>query len=406
MMGLILLGMRAWGARRLAVALAALVFFCVCRSARADEQSEARTHFENGIALISGDSKDYGAALVEFQASVGLYATKSGLFNLGLCYSKLSRYDEALDTFARLQREFASTLDEATRADIEREIKAIRERSSELTVAVSQPGATVRLDGVVVGRSPLAKPLVLAAREHYLEVEMPGFEPVRRKLALARGQTRTESVELAPLAGKLMVSAGEVVGAVITVDGRRAGLTPLAAPVSLPAGEHSVGVSKPGYQALPQQRVFVLGGQLASLSFPLRPNLPPPARRAARDPRSVDHTFATAGWIGAGLGATSAVLGGIFWLQADVRHDDFTHYNDRIASGEVKAGSAAASQVDAERRSAADDTERFSDYAVGFGIGAGVLAAASAVLFVLDAGATERGPHSASTRADRLSIEF
>ena len=73
-----------------------LAFLLGSRLAAADDKAEARRHFENGLALSDEQTKDYQGALVEFEASVKLFPTKAGLFNLAQCYRRLSRYGEAI----------------------------------------------------------------------------------------------------------------------------------------------------------------------------------------------------------------------------------------------------------------------------------------------------------------------
>src|SRR3569623_1604935 len=58
--------------------------------------------------------------------------------------------------------------------------------------------ASVQLDGVEAGRTPLAEPLRVASGGHTIAALAPGYQPTRRELTLA-GQV-TEPVTLALLA--------------------------------------------------------------------------------------------------------------------------------------------------------------------------------------------------------------
>jgi len=146
-----------------------------------------------------------------------------------------------------------------------------------------------------------------------------------------------------------------------------------------------VTVSKAHYQEAAEQRVTLERGGAATLTFRLEP-VPSPAPPPHK-PESAG--IGTAWVIGIGLAATSALVGGIFWFQADQRHDDFVAYDDQVASGAVKAGDPDAARLTQNRQSAADDTERYSAAAIGFGVAAGVLAAAAAVLIGLDVSGDE-----------------
>src|SRR5262245_35863031 len=66
--------------------------------------AEARRHFELGIAHF--DRNEWEAALVEFRSSRELAKTKGNTKNLAICLRKVGRFDEALDMFEALLRDF------------------------------------------------------------------------------------------------------------------------------------------------------------------------------------------------------------------------------------------------------------------------------------------------------------
>ena len=393
------------GHRPASLAVLALWALCVLLAGPAHAQEskeEALRHFETGIALISGESRDYRGALVEFQASVQLYPTKSGLYNLGLCYQRLSRYAEALETYDRMERDYGDALGEQLSGDIGRQREEIARITGQLTIVVGEVGATIRLDGELIGKSPLEAPLLLGPREYALEVTLEGFEPVRKKVVLSTGARLVETVAMRPLPGALMVSSGEVSGALVSVDGHAAAVTPLSASLKLEAGPHVITVSKAGYQDAAEQRVTLERGGTAALTFRLDP-IPTPA---PPPPKPDSAGLGTAWAVGIGLTATSALVAGIFWFQADQRHDDFVAYDDQVKSGAVKAGDPDAAQLDRDRQSAADDTERYSAAAIGFGIGAAVLAAATAVLIGVDLSDGEGEDEGVAVTAGGLVVRF
>lgn len=395
------------GLKRLfVILLAALALLSQSGLARADDKEEAKRHFDIGISLISGEPKDYAGALVEFQTSVRLYPTKTGLYNLGLCYRRLARYGEALETFARLKREFGHTMSDSLKQDVDWEVAAIERLTVRLTIVVNQPGATITLNGETIGTSPLPKPLILGPREYRLRVDLLGFQPVLRKLSLASGQRHVERVELEPLAAQLMVTTHGTDGASILVDGKLAGMTPLTSPLSIPAGHHMVTVTKDGYEGPAPQSVFLQGGGSATLTFQLF-QLPPPVE-PTREPEP-DHGAAMLDalpWIGAGLTVTAGVFAGALVYQAEQRHEDFTYQNDRVASGEIRSDDPAAAGVDASRQQAADDTETYGAAAIGAGITAGVFAVATIVLFVVDPGGGDGEDRAVAVHPNGMSIQF
>src|SRR5262245_55221309 len=68
------------------------------------KKQEARAHFDRGIALFEEGAWD--AALAEFTRSREIYVTRAATSNAALCLQKLARYDEALDLFEALLRDY------------------------------------------------------------------------------------------------------------------------------------------------------------------------------------------------------------------------------------------------------------------------------------------------------------
>ena len=81
------------------VLAAAWVLFCAA-PARADrDRRAAAAHFQQGSALYA-DGR-WADALAEFQAGYEAYPLRGFLVNIGQCYRKLDRYDEAADAWRR-----------------------------------------------------------------------------------------------------------------------------------------------------------------------------------------------------------------------------------------------------------------------------------------------------------------
>jgi hypothetical protein len=57
-------------------------------------------------------------------------------------------------------------------------------------------GATIRIDGQVVGRSPLGEPLRLSPGEHQIEVTLDGYEPARVNARLVPRDETTRKITL------------------------------------------------------------------------------------------------------------------------------------------------------------------------------------------------------------------
>ena len=111
-----------------------------------------------------------------------------------------------------------------------------------LQIMSDPPGATVRLDGIVVGDTPLTIAKVTPGTRR-LRISMSGFASVTRKVEIASGQ---EAAIQVALGGLLNISSipGE---AQVFIDGKYVGLTPLKTG-RIPAGSHQLRLTREKYK--------------------------------------------------------------------------------------------------------------------------------------------------------------
>lgn len=127
-----------------------------------------------------------------------------------------------------------------------------------LLVRTDPPGATVTLDGVGRGQTPLSLADV-SFGTHRLEMSHAGFSTVQREVTVSeQGTIVPVGVRLMP-AGRSFVAENDAsqtgslavqsrpARAEVTIDGTLAGVTPLV--VTLPVGRHQVLIQGDGYQA-------------------------------------------------------------------------------------------------------------------------------------------------------------
>ncbi len=129
-------------------------------------------------------------------------------------------------------------------------------------------GARVRVDGEVVGATPL-EPFELAAGEHRVSVSADGWLETGRSLTIeGGGREQTLELELSR-DGAPVTLASEPSGARVTLDGEPLGRTPLTQGVA--SGRHVAELSLPGYR--PRHLVLVVapGEPLAPAPVVLEP---------------------------------------------------------------------------------------------------------------------------------------
>lgn len=134
---------------------------------------------------------------------------------------------------------------------------------------VSMPlDAEVLIDGRIVGRTPLAAP-VLPLGPHELVVRAPGHVPVRRPVQGGPGRAVEIEVTLqkaGPTEGRLTVTTRPT-RAALQIDGEPVGQSPLRRHLTA-AGEHTVTAYLPGYDEL-RKTVVVTGGEELKLELAL-----------------------------------------------------------------------------------------------------------------------------------------
>jgi hypothetical protein len=192
---------------------------------------EAIAHFERGRERLK--ERAWDAALAEFARSRQLYAGRGNTQNVAICLRELKRYDEALDAFEALLRDFA-----ATPADVRAiglEIDRLRPRVGTIEVRITEPNATVVVDGRVRGTTPASVPIRVAAGTHVVRVYKRLFAPFERQVEVAGEQNVPVAGVLAPLSsyGTLVVAEGSGRAAQVVVDGVVVGSTPWEGPLAL-----------------------------------------------------------------------------------------------------------------------------------------------------------------------------
>ena len=177
--------------------LALLLFALSSTTARAESGADAQRHFERAVRLYQ--ERAFDEALVEFQRAFEISPRYEVLFNIAQVHYQLNEYAEALRTFERYLADGDRQIPRERRAYVERELAELRDRVGTLMVVSDVAGATVLLDDVEVGVTPLAAITVSIGR-HVLRVEHAGHRPVVRRLQVTSGETLRVELALEPSA--------------------------------------------------------------------------------------------------------------------------------------------------------------------------------------------------------------
>ncbi len=165
-----------------AIARLLVVVTLLAVPAKAEDRQEGRTRFQHGVELYK--EGDFRAAIIEFKRAYDAAPNYKILYNLAQTELEVQDYAAALAAFRRYLEEGAREIPRDRKAQVEAEIRKLERRVARVTVRSSVEGAEVLVDDVVVGRTPLAGPLVVSAG--------------RRKITVAReGQQRTRTLDVA-----------------------------------------------------------------------------------------------------------------------------------------------------------------------------------------------------------------
>ncbi len=216
---------------------------------------EAKHHFTQAVALYNDGN--YNAALTEFEAAYRLRpSVPAVLYNIGLTQKALFRYSEAIASLHRYLAEEQKVPPER-RAQVEQIIGEMKALLADITLNVAPDGATVVVDGRVMGKAPVGT-LGIAAGNHTLEVAADGFRPVKRELMVTAGAPFTINIklELIPKTARVHIMASRP-QALVVIDGQGYGFAPVD--VELSGGGHQLEITAPKYLPYRTELVVVAG---------------------------------------------------------------------------------------------------------------------------------------------------
>lgn len=168
--------------------------------ASAAAEAKAAEHFRRGVKLF--DEGDFKLALVEFERSYELVPNYRTLYNLGEVEFQLGHFAKARRTLTRYLELGGERLSPNRRAEVERDIDALKIRTATLRVDVDVEGADIEIDGEHLGRSPLANPELVDAGAHRLTVHKQGYVPLTESLSLVGGDSKVLALKLVPVPTK------------------------------------------------------------------------------------------------------------------------------------------------------------------------------------------------------------
>ncbi|HEU4533154.1 MAG TPA: PEGA domain-containing protein [Polyangiaceae bacterium] len=198
-------------------------------------------------------AKDWPKALSAYEAAHAAQPSPEALEGLANAHFQLKHDGEAHAAYAQYLDKYGASAPAAKKAAARARLKDLEKKTGALTLAVSEPGAKVSVDGRPVGASPLPGPVRLTAGARQVRVEKEGFLPFEQGLSVSAGGTHALTVKLEAQAnqGRLIVreKAGKPLR--VLVDGVDMGEAPWTGDVA--AGPHEIGGRSATLAAAPEK---------------------------------------------------------------------------------------------------------------------------------------------------------
>jgi hypothetical protein len=154
----------------------------------AEAQAEAARRFEHAVKLY-GDA-EYALALAEFERVYELVPDYRVLYNIGQVNMQVGRYARALRTLEEYLKRGGDQVPVERAQQVKMDLDSLAARVARIDVRVDQPGADVLVDGVSLGVTPIAEPLVVDVGDRRLQVRLGGYRTWEQTLRLAGGDRR------------------------------------------------------------------------------------------------------------------------------------------------------------------------------------------------------------------------
>ncbi|MEM9192918.1 MAG: PEGA domain-containing protein [Myxococcota bacterium] len=194
---------------------------------------------ETGSILVAGDVS--GAPVYVGGTPRGV--TPTLIENVPAGEHQIEIRPDGMDVFRQTVRVIAGE-----RVNLNPQLRPTAAAGGSIRVIANVPGATISLDGEVIGNAPASRENI-SPGEHILEASAQGYGPVQQPVTIESGQQRVVSLRLEPdaqSAGRIIVDAN-VGASVVTVDGEERGSPPVVVE-GASAGAHTIVIAAEGYE--------------------------------------------------------------------------------------------------------------------------------------------------------------
>jgi hypothetical protein len=157
-----------------------------------ERRMQAQSLYDQGLKLETSDPK---AALGAFRSSYEIQANFRVLYNIARACSKLGDSACATRSYEQYLKDGGNEIPAKRRKEVEAELKALSAKATAtITIKSSISGAFVKIDGSVVGRTPLSQPVPVRAGDHKVVLVADG-NVIEKSVHVAAGSSETVELE-------------------------------------------------------------------------------------------------------------------------------------------------------------------------------------------------------------------
>jgi tetratricopeptide (TPR) repeat protein len=140
--------------------------------AQTDPKATADEHFKKGVDAFR--DRRFGDAALEFEEAYRLWPAYAVLFNIGQVNAALGHSVEAVDAYEKYLKQGAAAVPASRVREVEAEIAKQLDRIGTVAVRTSPEGAEIRMDGRLLGTTPLGRPIRATVGRHTFDAILDG----------------------------------------------------------------------------------------------------------------------------------------------------------------------------------------------------------------------------------------
>ncbi len=164
-----------------------------------DEKEEAMQRFKRAVELY--EEQDYRAALIEFRQAFKLAPSYKLLYNIGQSCYQIQDYVCALKSLEGYVNEGKQDIPAARKTQVDDDIARLRTRVGRVSVNANVIGASITIDDVPAGSTPLEEPIIANIGRRKIVVTKEGRAPVTQMVDVAGATVTNVDVNLMELKG-------------------------------------------------------------------------------------------------------------------------------------------------------------------------------------------------------------